>query len=162
MRPAPAVVALIVSVLAVSAACSSSGTPVAASRPAGGSSTSIAAAPTTGPTPVVATTASTPLVLLARLHAGGVACNYLPTAFQYAPGFSQSQCIRGSASSTKATSLDFVTLRVYDSATTKTLDLAALHLHGVTALVGPNWAALPDRDFPLSVLRGALGGNLSR
>ncbi len=110
----------------------------------------------------MATTASTPLALLARLHGASVACNYLPTAFQYAPGFSQIQCIRGATSPVPKAPLDVVTLRVYDSAATKTRDLAALRSYSVTALVGPNWAALPDPDFPLSVLRGALGGNLSR
>jgi hypothetical protein len=110
----------------------------------------------------MATTASTPEALLARLHGAGVACNYLPTAFQYGPGFSQIQCIRGSASPVRKAPLDVVTLRVYESAATKTLDLAALRSYRGTALVGPNWAALPDPDFPLAVLRSALGGNLSR
>jgi hypothetical protein len=86
----------------------------------------------------------------------GVACNYLPTADQYMPGFSQIHCIRGSTSPIPKPPLETVSLRVYESAAARTHDLAALNSHNVAALVGPNWVALPDPDFPLPVLRAAL------
>jgi hypothetical protein len=162
MKGSPAIVALIASVLAVGPACSSSTSPIAAPRQADGSATAVPAAAKPRTTPVVATTVSTPLALLARLHAAGVACNYLPAAFQYVPGFSQIQCIRGAVSPAPKAPLDLVTLRVYDSAAAKARDLADLNSHNGVALVGPNWAAQPDPDFPLSVLRSALGGSLSR
>ena len=155
-------IALVATVLAVGTACSLSPTHMAASRHASESPTAVSAAPTTRTAPVVAKTASEPEVLLARLHAAGVACNYLPTAYQYGRGFSQIQCIRGPTSPAPKTPLPLVTHRVYDSAATKTRDLAALRSEGGTELVGPNWAALPDPDFPLPVLHGALGGNVVR
>jgi hypothetical protein len=100
-------------------------------------------------------------VLLARLQAAGVACNYVLTAYQYAPGYSQVQCDRYGSATPPPGPRDLVWLRVYDSAEEKAQDLEYLHSRHLVVLVGSNWTALPNADFPLPLLRAALGGEAS-